>query len=83
MAEDSLQGPITAPERAQGMTVVDDAILFTTGKQELIHLPFDAENFTAPLGGGTDPEWRLEHMTCGTGWCCPQEESLPSTVSPG
>ncbi|WP_216673665.1 hypothetical protein, partial [Pyxidicoccus fallax] len=54
MAEDSLQGPITAPERAQGMTVVDGAILFTTGKQELIHLPFDEENFTAPLGGGTD-----------------------------
>ncbi len=37
----SRQGPIRAPDRAQGVTVVDGALLFTTGARELMYQPID------------------------------------------
>ncbi len=39
------EGPIRAPHRAQGMTVVDGGLLFTTGEKKLIYQPFDADTF--------------------------------------
>ncbi|RKH05131.1 hypothetical protein D7V97_24450 [Corallococcus sp. CA053C] len=49
--EDSRQGPIRAPDRAQGMTVVDGGLLFTTGDQKLVYQPFDssADTFSADI----------------------------------
>lgn len=41
LIEDSRQGPIRAPDRAQGMTVVDGALLFTTGDRKLVYQPID------------------------------------------
>ncbi|WP_342375248.1 hypothetical protein NVS55_28635 [Myxococcus stipitatus] len=38
----SRQGPIRAPDRAQGMMVVDGALLFTTGDRKLVYQPFDS-----------------------------------------
>ena len=54
--EDSRQGPIRAPDRAQGMTVVDGGILFTTGDQKLVYQPFDssADTFAADIGTRVD-----------------------------
>ncbi len=39
--EGSRQGPIRAPDQAQGMTVVDGALVFTTGSQKLYYQPFE------------------------------------------
>ncbi|WP_224241475.1 hypothetical protein [Hyalangium gracile] len=47
--EDSPQGPIRAPDRAQGITVVDGALLFTTGDHKLVYQPFDTANFEADI----------------------------------
>lgn len=47
LIEDSRSGPIIAPERAQGMMVVDGGLIFTTGKKELIYQPYDDGTFTA------------------------------------
>lgn len=47
--EGSRQGPIRAPDRAQGMAVVDGALLFTTGDKKLMYQPFDEESFTADI----------------------------------
>lgn|GEM_PF-1919833 len=56
LIKDSRQGPIRAPDRAQGMTVVDGAILFTTGDQKLIYQPFEAseDSFTANIDNRVD-----------------------------
>ncbi|WP_254623954.1 MULTISPECIES: hypothetical protein [unclassified Myxococcus] len=56
LIEDSRQGPIRAPDRAQGMTVVDGALLFTTGDQKLIYQPFEAsaDSFTANIDNRVD-----------------------------
>lgn len=47
----SRQGPIRAPDQAQGMTVVDGALVFTTGDKTLYYQPFEASrnSFTADL----------------------------------
>jgi hypothetical protein len=56
LIEDSRQGPIRAPDRAQGVTVVDGALLFTTGDQKLIYQPFDssASTFEADIADRVD-----------------------------
>ena len=56
LVEDSRQGPIRAPDRAQGMTVVDGALLFTTGDRKLIHQPIDSSKdvFKADISKRTD-----------------------------
>jgi hypothetical protein len=53
IVEDSRQGPIRAPDRAQGVTVVDGALLFTTGDQKLIHQPI-TDDFQADIKDRTD-----------------------------
>ncbi|MFY1831617.1 hypothetical protein ACN47A_37230 [Myxococcus fulvus] len=54
--EGSRQGPIRAPDRAQGMTVVDGALLFTTGDQKLVYQPFEGtpDSFTADISERKD-----------------------------
>lgn len=51
LIEDSREGPIRAPDRAQGMTLVDGGILFTTGDQKLIYQPFTSteDTFSADI----------------------------------
>jgi hypothetical protein len=49
LIEDSRQGPIRAPDQAQGIAVVDGALLFTTGKHELVYQPFDEQSFEADI----------------------------------
>ncbi|MDQ3263230.1 MAG: hypothetical protein M3Y59_06165 [Myxococcota bacterium] len=51
LIEDSRQGPIRAPDRAQGMTVVDGALLFTTGDRKLVYQPIHpgTDTFQADL----------------------------------
>lgn len=43
------QGPIRAPDRAQGIAVVDGALLFTTGDHKLVYQPFDMTSFKADI----------------------------------
>lgn len=43
------EGPIRAPDQAQGIAVVDGALLFTTGKHQLVYQPFDERTFTADI----------------------------------
>jgi hypothetical protein len=50
----SREGPIRAPDRAQGIAVVDGALLFTTGKHELVYQPYDKDRFTADIDGRKD-----------------------------
>ncbi|MDY7231886.1 hypothetical protein [Hyalangium rubrum] len=52
--EHSPQGPIRAPDRAQGIAVVDGALLFTTGDHKLVYQPFDTEKFKADIDDRTD-----------------------------
>ncbi|HYI00246.1 hypothetical protein [Hyalangium sp.] len=52
--ENSPQGPIRAPDRAQGIAVVDGALLFTTGDHKLVYQPFDTDSFTADIDDRTD-----------------------------
>lgn len=56
LVEDSREGPIRAPDRAQGMTIVDGAILFTTGDRKLVHQPFTStkDAFKADISERTD-----------------------------
>lgn len=54
LIEGSRQGPIRAPDRAQGMAVVDGALLFTTGDHKLMYQPFDAQTFEADIGRRVD-----------------------------
>lgn len=42
----SVQGPIRAPDQAQGVTVVDGALLFTTGSHKLYHQPITSTEDT-------------------------------------
>jgi hypothetical protein len=42
----SVQGPIRAPDQAQGVTVVDGALLFTTGSQKLYYQPITSTEDT-------------------------------------
>ncbi|RKH64616.1 hypothetical protein [Corallococcus llansteffanensis] len=51
LIEDSREGPIRAPDRAQGMTVVDGALIFTTGDKKLVYQPFEssADTFSADI----------------------------------
>jgi hypothetical protein len=50
----SRQGPIRAPDQAQGIAVVDGALLFTTGKHELVYQPYDKKSFEADIGDRKD-----------------------------
>lgn len=54
LREDSRQGPIRAPDRAQGIEVVDGGLLFTTGDRKLMYQPYDAAAFTADIGRRVD-----------------------------
>ncbi len=56
LIEDSRQGPIRAPDRAQGVAVVDGALLFTTGDKKLVYQPFEAteSSFTADIQDRVD-----------------------------
>jgi DNA-binding beta-propeller fold protein YncE len=46
LLKDSRQGPIRAPDRAQGVTVVDGALLFTTGDKKLVYQPIKSTQDT-------------------------------------
>jgi len=50
------QGPIRAPDRAQGIAVVNGAVLFTTGDRKLIYQPIDGSTdaFKADIEDRTD-----------------------------
>lgn len=52
----SRQGPIRAPDRAQGVAVVDGALLFTTGARELMYQPIDTRGgrFRADIDARVD-----------------------------
>ncbi|RKI07054.1 hypothetical protein D7Y15_29100 [Corallococcus sp. AB030] len=56
LIEDSREGPIRAPDRAQGMTVVDGGIIFTTGDKKLIYQPFTSteDTFSADIDKRVD-----------------------------
>ncbi|MCY1045307.1 hypothetical protein OV208_28585 [Corallococcus sp. bb12-1] len=56
LIEDSREGPIRAPDRAQGMTVVDDALLFTTGDHKLVYQPIESteDSFEADIDARVD-----------------------------
>ena len=54
LIKDSREGPIRAPDRAQGIAVVDGALLFTTGKHELVYQPYDEDRFTADIDDRKD-----------------------------
>lgn len=54
LIKDSRQGPIRAPDQAQGIAVVDGALLFTTGKHELVYQPYDKQSFEADIDDRTD-----------------------------
>lgn len=41
LVQGSRKGPIRAPDRAQGLAVVDGALLFTTGDHKLMYQPID------------------------------------------
>ncbi|MBL8951380.1 MAG: hypothetical protein JNK82_11415 [Myxococcaceae bacterium] len=51
---DTREGPIRVPDRAQGVTVVDGALLFTTGDKKLVYQPFDETRFTADIDDRRD-----------------------------
>jgi hypothetical protein len=50
----SREGPIRAPDQAQGIAVVDGALLFTTGKHELVYQPYDEGSFEADIDDRKD-----------------------------
>lgn len=50
----SREGPIRAPDQAQGIAVVDGALLFTTGKHELVYQPYDKDRFEADIDDRKD-----------------------------
>lgn len=52
--KDSREGPIRAPDQAQGIEVVDGALLFTTGKHELVYQPYDKTCFEADIDDRKD-----------------------------
>ncbi|HVG59526.1 MAG TPA: hypothetical protein VNA24_13290 [Hyalangium sp.] len=54
LIEKSRKGPIRAPDQAQGIAVVDGALLFTTGKHELVYQPYDKQSFEADIGDRKD-----------------------------
>jgi hypothetical protein len=54
LIEKSRKGPIRAPDQAQGIAVVDGALLFTTGKHELVYQPYDKQSFTADIDDRKD-----------------------------
>ncbi|MBN8227852.1 hypothetical protein JYK02_10045 [Corallococcus macrosporus] len=56
LIEDSREGPIRAPDRAQGMTIVDGGILFTTGDKKLVYQPFTSteDTFSADIDKRAD-----------------------------
>ncbi|MBK7862473.1 MAG: hypothetical protein IPJ65_28460 [Archangiaceae bacterium] len=48
------EGPLRVPDRAQGVAVVDGALLFTTGARQLVYQPFDEATFTADIDDRRD-----------------------------
>lgn len=54
LVKGSREGPIRAPDQAQGIAVVDGALLFTTGKHELVYQPYNKNNFTADIDDRED-----------------------------
>ncbi|RYZ40481.1 MAG: hypothetical protein EOO71_15915 [Myxococcaceae bacterium] len=56
LIQDSREGPIRAPDRAQGMTVVDGALIFTTGDKKLVYQPMESteDTFSADIDDRVD-----------------------------
>ena len=54
--KNSRQGPIQAPDRAQGVTVANGALMFTTGDHKLVYQPITstADTFHADVKKRTD-----------------------------